>query len=76
MRTAHQAQYPQNTNPALLREREVSREYGFSRPWLRRRRLLHLPPTFIRIGQSVYYARRDLEAFVEEHTVKLPGGAQ
>jgi hypothetical protein len=54
----------------LLREPDVTREYPFSAPWLRKRRRLHLPPAFVRIGRMVFYERSELDAFVKLHRVE------
>lgn len=48
----------------LLREKEVHGQFGFSRPWLKKRRQLNLPPAFVRIGRAVYYERSALEQFI------------
>jgi predicted DNA-binding transcriptional regulator AlpA len=69
-------QIPSNPPQALLRESEVSREFGFGRPWLRKRRRLNLPPAFIRIDRSVFYSRSDLDGFISQHRVNPAGGSE
>ena len=54
----------------LLREREVTREYKLSGPWLRKNRRLKTGPAFIRVGRMVFYRRTDLDAFVVAHRVE------
>lgn len=58
---------------ALLREAEVPREYGFSRPYLRKRRWLRLNPAYVRIGRMIFYERASLENFIAANRVE-PGG--
>jgi hypothetical protein len=60
-------------NSKLLRERDVTREYHFGGAWLRKRRWLRLPPTFVRIGRMVYYERSALDAFVRSQRVEPNG---
>lgn len=63
---------------AFLRESEVPREYGLSRPYLRKRRWLRLDPAYSRIGRMVLYDRRDLEKFIAANRVEpvAPGPAE
>ena len=57
----------------LLREAEVTRQYTFSGPWLRKNRRLKTGPPFIRVGRMVLYRRSDLDAFVAAHRVEPNG---
>ena len=54
----------------LLRPSDVTREYHFTGPWLRKRRWLNLPPAFVRIGRMVYYERTKLDSFIESQRVE------
>jgi hypothetical protein len=58
------------SGPQLLRESAVSKEYGFGRAWLKKRRWLRLPPAFIRVERAVFYRRSDLDEFIELCKVK------
>lgn len=53
----------------LLNESEVDQQYGLSRPWLRRCRLEHRGPRFIKMGRMVRYRRKDIEAYLALHAV-------
>lgn len=64
-----------NEKSKLLRERQVELEYNLSRPLLRKKRWLGLPPAFVRIGRAIYYERSALDAFVESHRV-TPNGRE
>ena len=55
--------------PELLTEREVSADYGFSVPWLRRARIERHGPAFLRIGRMIRYRRADIEAFLARQLV-------
>ncbi len=55
---------------ALLREREVTREYRLTGAWLRKRRRFRLPPVYARIGRMVYYRRSDLDEFFAAHRIE------
>lgn len=57
----------------LIREPDVTREYPFTAPWLRKRRRLRLPPAFIRVGRMVFYERSELDAFVKSHRIEANG---
>ena len=57
----------------LLNDREVSEDYGFSVPWLRRARREDTGPPFLRIGRRmIRYRTADIEAFIARQVVK-PG---
>jgi len=43
---------------------------GVSSAMLRKRRLLGLPPRFIRVGRKVLYRRSDIDEFLAERTVE------
>jgi hypothetical protein len=53
----------------FLTEKNVENEYSLSRAWLRKRRLLRLPPAFSRAGRKVLYARSEIEKFLRENAV-------
>jgi predicted DNA-binding transcriptional regulator AlpA len=50
----------------VLTETDVQREYGLSRPWLRKKRLFREDPPFLKIGKMVRYRREDIERFLDE----------
>ena len=55
----------------LLNDREVSEDYGFSVPWLRRARREGAGPPFLRIGRRmIRYRTADVEAFIARQVVK------
>lgn len=60
----------QSTTPLYLDEKTTARSYGFSIPWLRKRRRLGLAPRFYRVNRMVRYAREDLRLFLAEHAVE------
>ena len=53
----------------ILDERQVSRRYGLSKPWLRKARRERRGPPFLKIGKMVRYRRQAVEAFLAAHTV-------
>ncbi len=54
----------------ILDERQVSRYYGLSKPWLRKARREGRGPRFLRIGQRmIRYRRQDIEEFLADCTV-------
>lgn len=59
----------------LLRETQVHGTYGFSAPWLKKRRRLHLPRDLVRVGRTIYYERCVLEKFIANHRV-APGKSE
>ena len=54
----------------LLSEREVHKEYGFTIPWLRKRRRVGDGPPHLKIGALVRYRREDIDEFLRSHVVK------
>jgi predicted DNA-binding transcriptional regulator AlpA len=74
MLTDEDRKLPRERDSKLLRDPDVTREYLFSRAWLRKRRWLGLPPAFVRIGRMVYYERSELDAFVQSQRVEPKGG--
>ena len=62
-------QIPHNYRKEHLREREVTQEYPFTVPYLRKRRRLGLAPAFSKIGRMIVYSRSDLDAFLAAHRV-------
>jgi hypothetical protein len=61
-----------STEFELFDEREAARRLGLSVATMRRRRLLRLPPIWVKLGGRVLYRNRELEDFVEAHIVHLP----
>lgn len=60
----------------LLDEKAVSREYGIPLATLRGWRFRGLPPKFLRLGRSVRYRVKDLEAWLascERRSTSDPG---
>lgn len=53
----------------FLTERKVEEEYSLTRPFLRKRRLLRLRPSFVKAGRKVLYARDEIENFLKENAV-------
>jgi hypothetical protein len=66
---------PDSIKQELLRERDVQREYGFTGPYLRKRRRLGLDPVHIKINRSVWYERTAIDQFIARHRVNPAGGA-
>jgi predicted DNA-binding transcriptional regulator AlpA len=60
---------PTQAPAQTLTEREASPYIGLSRAWLRQSRMHGRGPAYIRIGRSVRYLVRDLDAFLEAHRV-------
>jgi predicted DNA-binding transcriptional regulator AlpA len=56
----------------LLDEREAAQRLGLSVATMRRRRLLRLPPVWVKLGGRVLYQTSSLAEFVEANVVKLP----
>jgi len=55
----------------LLQERKVVAEYkGLTAAWLRRKRLDHRGPPFLRIGRMIRYRRSDLETWLNERRIE------
>ena len=48
----------------LLSEQAVSKEYGLSVPWQRKKRRTGDGPAFFKIGRLVRYRREDIEEFL------------
>jgi len=61
------------TEKRILNETEVEREYGLTKPWLRKHRRLGDGPPFLRIERMIRYFRNDLEKWLAGHLV---GGRQ
>jgi predicted DNA-binding transcriptional regulator AlpA len=55
----------------VLSEREVHTQYGFSIPWLRKRRRLGDGPPYLKIGALVRYRREDIDQFLRSHVVNV-----
>lgn len=57
-------------NREVLKESEVSEEYGFTIPFLRRARRERRGPRFMKVGKMVRYRRTDVEAYLSAHVVE------
>jgi len=57
----------------LFNAPDVTKVYGFTSAWLRKRRRLCLPPAYVRVGRMVKYRRCDLDLFVSGHIVEPDG---
>ncbi len=53
----------------LLKEKEVSGEYGLSISWQRKMRRLGGGPPFVKLGTMVRYRRSDVESYIAAHLV-------
>lgn len=60
-----------DNNKPRLKEPEASRYTGMSRPWLRLKRMNGQEggPPYIKVGRSVLYDVRDLDAWLDRHRV-------
>jgi predicted DNA-binding transcriptional regulator AlpA len=54
-----------NQNESLLNEHDVARMTGLSVASMRRWRLLHQGPKFLKLGSAVRYSAADLAAWLE-----------
>lgn len=54
----------------VLNERDVSEEYGFTIPFLRRARRERRGPRFLKVGKMVRYRRADIEAYLSAHLIE------
>lgn len=54
----------------LLDEKEAGRRLGLSVATMRRRRLLRLPPAWVKLGGRVLYRPLDLDTFIEANLVQ------
>lgn len=53
-----------------LDESDTSRYTGYSRSWLRQRRMHGEGPPYYRVGRSVRYLVADLDRWLEQHRVE------
>ena len=53
-----------------LKEPEAAEYLNMSRPWLRLGRMRRNGPPYLKIGRSVRYDIRDLDAWLEKHRVE------
>jgi len=60
----------------LLNENDLEREYGLSKPWLRKRRRLKHAPPFIRLDRMIKYNRSALESWLAQHVVEPRNGGR
>jgi predicted DNA-binding transcriptional regulator AlpA len=54
----------------LLTEREVSRGWSLTVPWLRRTRREGRGPRFLKLGKMVRYRRGDIEEYLAASTIE------
>ena len=59
------------TSSDLLDEKGAAAHVGMSRWFLRRARMTGRGPAFIKIGRSVRYAKRDLDAWLDRQRMAL-----
>jgi len=57
----------------LLCEKRAAQRLGLSIATLRRRRLLRLPPAWVKLGARILYREEDLSNFVLANVVKPTG---
>lgn len=50
-------------------ESDLEREYGLSRPWLRKRRRLNDGSPFLRLNRMIKYSRSAVESWLTQHVV-------
>jgi predicted DNA-binding transcriptional regulator AlpA len=55
----------------LLNEHQAAQKLGLSVATLRRRRLLHQAPTWIKLGARVLYRASDLQKWISENTIHV-----
>ncbi len=53
-----------------LDEADTAIYVGMSRPWLRLQRMRGTGPAYIRIGRTIRYDIRDLDAWLAQHRVE------
>ncbi len=53
-----------------LHEADTAIYIGMSRPWLRLQRMRGTGPAYIRIGRTIRYDIRDLDAWLAQHRVE------
>ena len=61
---------PTQAPAQTLTERDTASYLAMSRAWLRQSRMRGRGPAYVRIGRSVRYLVRDLDAFLEAHRVE------
>jgi predicted DNA-binding transcriptional regulator AlpA len=61
-----------NTIQNLLNEHDVARIAGLSISSVRRRRLLKLPPKYIKIGAAVRYRPSDVDEWIDAAAASTP----
>ena len=49
------------------REPSAAEYLKVKRPYLRKRRRLHLDPPYAKVGRMIIYRQSDLDAFLEKH---------
>ena len=50
-------------------EKATAMYSGLSTAWLRKRRMLGLPPSYIKVGRKVLYSRTEIVRFLKAHWV-------
>jgi hypothetical protein len=64
------------TESVLFDEREAARRLGLSVATIRRRRLLRLPPAWVKLGGRVLYRPQDLVDFIDANVVELSSSVE
>ena len=52
------------------REPSAAEYIKVKRPYLQKRRRLHLDPPYVKVGRMIIYRESDLDAFLEKHLQK------
>ncbi len=60
----------ESTARQRLTESETAMYLAMSKPWLRLQRMRGHGPNFLKIGRSVRYDVRDLDAWLQKHRVE------
>ncbi len=64
------AQHEAFAEPNVLKEKAAARYLGTSISTLRRRRKALRPPRFVQLDRCIGYRKRDLDQFLDDHTVE------
>lgn len=63
-----------NQSDFLTPETVASHYPGLTPRWLARRRWEHRPPAYVKAGKRVLYRRSDLEAYLNDATMRFDDG--
>lgn len=61
----------ENKERSLLTEEEAAAVVGFTVKTMQKRRYLRKPPQFLKVGRSVRYRMKDLQAFLDKCVVPV-----